>query len=133
MLAGARPAPADPNVHAHNGFVSLVAFYGAALAEANARWELAGREIARLTECAVLAEQEVVRLAVVVCEQQAHAEKRDPKCTCAEIQAGDGTRHFRECPLCAVYPEREGVIFKQDTTSPMVAQGPDPGPGFRKR
>ena len=56
MLAGARPAPADPNVHAHNGFVSLVAFYGAALAEANARWELAGREIARLEACCHVAE-----------------------------------------------------------------------------
>lgn len=26
-------------------------------------------------------------------------------CTCASIQAADGTRHFRECPLRAKYPE----------------------------
>ena len=106
MLAGARPAPADPNVHAHNGFVSLVAFYGAALAEANARWELAGREIARLTECAALAEREVERLAALVRELEVplHLPSRERGCTCAEIQAADGKRHFRECPLRKVYP-----------------------------
>jgi hypothetical protein len=48
MLAASRPPPVDPFAHGHNAFVSLVSFYGAALAEANARCELAGREVKRL-------------------------------------------------------------------------------------
>ena len=29
----------------------------------------------------------------------------DPKCTCPSIQSADASRHFRECPMRAVYPE----------------------------
>ena len=28
-----------------------------------------------------------------------------PQCTCASIQASDATRHFRECPMRALYPK----------------------------
>ena len=39
-------------------------------------------------------------------ERNAERIKSAPPCTCAAIQAADPTRHFRECPLRAQYPER---------------------------
>ena len=38
----------------------------------------------------------------------AHAKSADPRyarCTCASIQRTDVSRHFRECPMRAAYPE----------------------------
>jgi hypothetical protein len=31
------------------------------------------------------------------------------ECTCASIQAADVSRHFRECPMRAVYPMKTGA------------------------